>query len=154
MLCAESVQARLAHDPILSTRHKGFPDGAVVQAGPKDSYLSQESPNGRELVYSDLHGTLFQIDLNTHGVEKLSPAVHVSPVVSWTLANDAIYFSTPLPDGRSAISRYRYGTVSGIGQTSAPIVGNSKNFSVSPDGRSLLFAQQDTVGSDVMLRRF
>jgi hypothetical protein len=76
------------------------------------------------------------------------------PSVAWRAfspVNDGIYFiPEPGADGKHSIQFLSF--AAGKVKTVVPIPGQlSAGFSVSLDGRSLLYAQFDEVGSDLML---
>jgi Tol biopolymer transport system component len=138
---------------IVALWKRELPDGKAVQIAGKDSFLAQETPDGRSLYFSDKRGNLFQSDVDGKDAKPLPAEVHPTPVNSWVPTNHAFYFTVPLANGHSQIRRFERGRVSVVGETAAPLVVNAKDISVSPDGTSILFAEQDFVGSDVLIRR-
>ena len=132
---------------------KTLPNGTPVQIAGANSFLAQESTDGRRLYFSDIHGNLFESNPNGSGAHSLPLAVHATPVSSWIPTKRGLYFTAPLPNGHSQIYWYDGNSIEREGETAAPLVVNAKDISVSPDGTSILFAEQDFVGSDIVIRR-
>jgi serine/threonine protein kinase len=109
-----------------------------------------ESADGKWVYYikGDYAGSLFKMPVGGGEESQVLPSV-VSRAFS--LVKDGIYFiAKPAADGKYHIQFLSYATnkVKTVAAISRP---PNEGLSVSPDGRSLLFAQDDEAGSDLML---
>jgi Tol biopolymer transport system component len=124
--------------------------GEAVQVTRNGGETVFESPDGKSLYYTKEWGSSGLWKMPVSGGEESQ----VLPSVSYRgfcLVNDGIYFIPwPGPDGKYSIQFLSFAT-SKV-KTVAPMSGSpSEGLSVSLDGGSILFSQQDEVGSDLML---
>jgi len=126
--------------------------GEAVQVSRNGGNKAFESPDGKSIYYGKgdpktIYRGLWEIwKMPVSGGEESQ--VHPSlTVFDFSLANDGIYF-TLLP-GASSIQFLNFATskVKTVAQISRPPQG----LSASPDGRSILFSQNDEFGIDLML---
>jgi YD repeat-containing protein len=71
----------------------------------------------------------------------------------WTVAPKGIYFATANEPARPVIEFFNFATrkVTTIGALDKPLSPTDPGLAVAPNGRSILFAQMDQSGSDLML---
>jgi Tol biopolymer transport system component/predicted Ser/Thr protein kinase len=124
--------------------------GEAIQVTRNGGYVAFESPDGKFVYYTkdEDSSALWKMPL-TGGEES-----QVLPSVDWrnfSLINEGIYFIPgPGADGKYSIQFLSFAT--GKVKTVAPIPGQlTIGLSVSPDGRSLLFSEDDEAGSDLKL---
>jgi hypothetical protein len=74
--------------------------------------------------------------------------------MAWTVFKDGVYFASndDNADQYTLLSLVG-GKVSVVGKTTAPIVSYTPSLGTSPDGRVLLFAQQDQIRSNIKMSR-
>ena len=119
----------------------------MTQNGNKPTF---ESLDGKSVYYvkGNLSEGLWKMPVSGGEESQMLPSVATR---AFSLVNDEIYFiAKPSADRKSFIQflSFATGKVKTLAPTSAlPFEG----LSVSPDGRSLLFAQWDEVASDLML---
>lgn len=122
-------------------------EGEAVQVTRDGGYMAVESPDGRFLYFSKSGAmpSLWRIPL--HGGEETLVLESVMPAY-FAVTKEGIYFS-------STRDRRSIQFLNSITGRSAPILAldgwTDGGLSVSPDGRTLLFAQIDQQGSDLML---
>jgi Tol biopolymer transport system component len=124
--------------------------GAAVQVTRNGGYAALETPDGKSLCFTKNDGPfpVMMIPLADPASEK----VLTDPVLNRTFAltRDGIWFVS-LPENRKRYLRFRSfagGDIRNVAEIEKPV---SWGMSVSPDGRSILFAQVDQSGSDLML---
>jgi serine/threonine protein kinase len=133
--------------------------GEAFQVTHNGGATAFESPDGKSIYYTkyyikadDLDATsttnLWKVPVNGGSENQVLPSVSYR---DFCIVNDGIYFIPGRrPDGKSSIQFLNFAT--GKVKVVAPMSGPpSEGLSVSPDGRSLLFTQQDEVGRDLML---
>ncbi len=114
--------------------------------------LPRESPDGKYVYYSKggpFPPSVWRVPAEGGEGTKVLDAVH--PLARWTVGKEGIYFFT-VPDEKrhSDLSIYEFATgksrkILTIERPLGPF------FSVSPDGRTILYTQVDEAGSDLML---
>lgn len=77
------------------------------------------------------------------------------PVMSWSLLGDDIYYSRV---GKQDYGPYQFfktssGHVIQLGRSMQRLVPNAPDVAVSPDGKLLLYAQEDVSSGDLKIRR-
>ncbi len=112
----------------------------------------QESPDGKFVYYErgwPSHCSIWRVPVGGGEEVKVIDSTH--PEAGWAVGKQGIYFFTP-SDGQGhsdlCIYRYTYGKVSRL------LTIDRKLYywiAVSPDDRTILYTQLDTVGTDLML---
>ena len=77
----------------------------------------------------------------------------VHPLALWTVRQEGIYYFTPPREqDRSTLCLYEFasGKTRKILETERPLA-YAANFAISPNGRTILYAQWDEAGSNLML---
>jgi len=123
-----------------------------VQVTRDGGYSPTVSTDGHHIYYSRGPGRIFRI--STDGSEDTSIMHSIQPATLsdwpyWGLAQAGIYFADP--QGMNWSMKYfefRSGHVNPLFGVQEPAIGPP---AISPDGRWLLYAQVDQVGSDLML---
>jgi Tol biopolymer transport system component/DNA-binding winged helix-turn-helix (wHTH) protein len=126
--------------------------GEAVQVTRNGGGTAFESPDGKFVYYleGDYRGGLWKMPASGGEENQILPSVFLR---NFFLVNDGIYFiPEPGADGKFSIqflniATGKVKTVAPVSQVSHPMEG----LSVSPDGRFLLFSQNDEAGSDLML---
>jgi Tol biopolymer transport system component len=108
-----------------------------------------ESPDGKSIYYlkEDPSSGLWKMPLRGGEESQVLPSVMWD---AFSLVKEGIYFIPEPQFPKSSIQFLSFvtGKVKTVAPMSGPYFGG---FSVSPDGRFLLFSQLDDVGSDLML---
>ncbi len=74
-------------------------------------------------------------------------------MMSWFVQGRSLYLSQSNPNSRGfSILRYANGRVATIKTDSGALVSNAPDLAVSPDGKWLLYAQEDNSQSDLKIR--
>jgi Tol biopolymer transport system component/DNA-binding winged helix-turn-helix (wHTH) protein len=125
--------------------------GEAVQVTRNGGGPAFESPDGKSIYYTkgDVPTPTGLWNMPVSGGEESQ----VLPSVVWRaffLVNDGIYF-IPESGADRKFSIQFLNIATGKVKTVAPISSPMEGLSVSPDGRSLLFSQNDEAGSDLML---
>jgi Tol biopolymer transport system component len=116
--------------------------------------VPQESPDGKFLYYSrgyPFPQSVWRIPVEGGEETKVLDGVH--PGALWTVRQEGIYFFTAPDDkGMSGLCLYEFasGKTKKILETERSLAG-AGSVAVSPDGRTILYAQLDEAGSDLML---
>jgi Tol biopolymer transport system component len=124
--------------------------GTTVQVTRNGGETGFESADGKSIYYTKeyLSSALWKMPVSGGEESKVLPSVVNR---AFFLVKDGIYFiPEPGIDRKSSIHFLSFAT--GKVKTLAPMSGPpGEGLSVSPDGQSLLFSQQDEAGSDLML---
>jgi Tol biopolymer transport system component len=126
--------------------------GEAVQITRHEGDAPQESPDGRFVYYEKgwpSHCSVWRVP--AAGGEEVMVLDSTHPEAGWTVGEQGIYFFTPADkQGHSDICLYKFAT----GKISK-ILTIERNvtyrIAVSPDERTILYAQYDQSGSDLML---
>jgi Tol biopolymer transport system component len=130
--------------------------GDPVQITPngEDRDLPQESPDGEFLYYQKAHPypvqcSVWKMPVGGGEETKVLDSVHCDP--GWATLEQGIYFYTKLEEkGYGEIRFYEFAT--GKARRIQTTERQVNNFlAVSPDGKTILYSQQDQSGSDLML---
>jgi Tol biopolymer transport system component len=124
--------------------------GEAVQVTRKGGLAAAESPDGQWVYYSKKDGDSSLWKMPEGGGEETQVLDSVIGP-SFTLANEGIYFVPKLDStGRYSIQFLDFATqrIRYISTSERDIGGY---LSVSPDGRWILYTQEDQTGSDLML---
>jgi len=126
--------------------------GHAVRLTRNDDDVPQESPDEKYLYL--MRGWPYQVSIwrmPAGGGEATKILDSVHPFGSWQVGERGIYyFSVADARGRSEIRLYAFatGNTRKIATVERPVV---DSITVSPDGRTILYAQFDEAGSDLML---
>jgi Tol biopolymer transport system component len=129
--------------------------GGAIQVTKNGGWVAFESPDGKFVYFCLLQyskevasSPLWKMPLSGGEESQVLPSVFRS---AFSVVNDGIYFiPEPGADGKYSIQFLSFAT--GKVKTVVPIPGQvSYGLSVSPDGRSILYTQNDEAGSDLML---
>lgn len=126
--------------------------GTAVRVTNGQASDAAEDQTGRFLYYGKRTPGLFRLDFAT-GVEEPVPGLaNVRHGRYWVLTRDGIYFLDQQTPPRQ-IRFYNFATRASTPVATVPsgIVPGTPSLSVSPDGRWLLFAQEDHVESDIVM---
>jgi len=126
--------------------------GQAIQITRNKGDIPQESPDGKSVYYSKGYPNPLSVwRTPVQGGEETIVLESVHTVGQWTLAEHGIYFFRTADDkGHSDMCLYEFAT----GKTRTIItIEKSISFGIapSPDGHSILYAQLDEAGSDLML---
>ncbi len=128
--------------------------GPAMQVTKQGGFESYESPDGKHLYYTKGRGV--------PGIWRVPVAAgEEAPVIDqdkaglwryWRVADQGIYFATMTAAGPAlGFFSFASGRVSEIARLPKGPERNIPGLAVSPDGRSLLYAQADRSGSDLMM---
>ncbi len=124
--------------------------GPAVQVTDGGGWESFESRDGSSLYYSTHGDTIRRLDLSTGAVDELDLG-DAGRIRYWALADEGIYFVDSNSDPGSiqffGFLNHEIRRVASIGT----LVHGPGGLAVSPDGRSLLFVQEDVGNRDIML---
>jgi len=116
--------------------------GEAVQVTVNGGVVAFESPDGRSVYFtkSDVRGPLWKVPV---GGGEETKALGSVGAFDFTVSQNGIYSAQPNPDGGASVNLLSF--VTGKTTIAATIRGRlfHAGLSVSPDGRHLLFAQQD-----------
>ena len=126
--------------------------GEAVRITPGGGDIPRESPDGKWLYYAKRDpDSLWRMPVDGGGEAKVLDAVVEEDwtVGEWTVGKEGIYFNAVDKKGRSNIclQEFATGKIRTIGTTERPV---AFGMAVSPDGRTLLYTQDDP-GLDLML---
>jgi Tol biopolymer transport system component len=127
----------------------------ITRDGGRESY---ESPDGKEIYYTKGDGItgIWRVPSNggeEQSVPELSEAGYWR---SWTLTRDGIYFVAHALNPPYQLKFYDFKTrrLKEIATTEKAPIWVYPGLSVSPDGKTILFAQSDQSASSIMLAEF
>jgi len=131
--------------------------GAAVQVTKRGGFIAHESQDGRTLYHWTLDGTIWKMPVE--GGQPVRVLSGVPRYFSWVTLGNRIYF-LDRDEGSSQINffdlpshRMQQVTTVDLGPSTyllspAPA---SKMFSISPDGKSIIYGRVDRLESDIML---
>jgi len=128
--------------------------GAAVQVTRQGGFESYESPDGKFLYYTKGRNTPGIWRAPTAGGEEelILDQQKVGPWRYWRVVEQGIYFTT-VTNGGPAIEFFSLATRR-VTEVAHPAKGPERNIpglAISPDGHSILYAQMDRSGSDLMM---
>jgi Tol biopolymer transport system component/DNA-binding winged helix-turn-helix (wHTH) protein len=129
--------------------------GQAAQATKQGGFDSFEAPDGQWLYYAKGRGApgIWRMPV-AGGEETLALDHHRAGFWRyWAVTEKGIYFTTAETPDHPLIEFFNFATgkVTTITTLEKRIDGNVSGLSVSPDGRALIWSQQDQTGSDIML---
>jgi Tol biopolymer transport system component/serine/threonine protein kinase len=127
-------------------------EAVQITRNPKGAATAHLSPDGKVLYYDNGYPDPKSVwKMPVEGGEEIKVLDSVHPAASWTVREAGIYFFT-MPDklGHSDLSIYEFATskIRKILTIDRPVL---QFLEVSPDGRTILYTQQDESSSDLML---
>lgn len=133
----------------------GQPQRVTFHSG----WMPMESTDGKVLYYvktnlptdpSNAPATLWAMPVEG-GEEHLVSSQQID--LHWAVAPNGIYFAAQgaEPQARLKFLDVRTGRVTTIATIEKPLTNGGQSLAVSPDGRSILYSQQDSVSTDIML---
>ena len=133
-----------------------FEGGAAVQVTQGFGGEAIEDPDGKYVYYFNDGQSVWRVPTNGGREEVVPELAGVERTRNWTVRERGIYFSRVGPDGNNQIRFFAFGsrrveTVASL--TAKPAFHPSVD--VSPDGRTLLYAQTDnSIGGLLMINNF
>src|SRR5262245_5236288 len=129
--------------------------GQAAQVTKQGGFDSCEAPDGQWLYYAKGRGApgIWRMPV-AGGEETLALDHHRAGFWRyWAVTEKGIYFTTAETPDHPLIEFFNFATgkVTTITTLEKRIDGNVSGLSVSPDGRALIWSQQDQTGSDIML---
>jgi Tol biopolymer transport system component len=124
--------------------------GKTVQVMHQGGFVAFESPDGKFVYYTKSEeGTEGLWRLPVEGGEETQVLDRVIALRSFAITNLGIYFLTP-SNSEFSIEFFSFATAKTetIAKVENPSLGS---LTVSPDGKSIVYAQADQLGSDLML---
>jgi Tol biopolymer transport system component len=127
-------------------------DKLPVRVSPFRTFLPQESADGQSLFFNMEDGQIWSAHPDGSQAAPLSPDVHCSPDINWTSQGNDLFYTRETENAGVEFWRLSHGVRQRIGTAAGRVVPATPSLSVSPDGRWLLFAEQDSAASDINLR--
>jgi Tol biopolymer transport system component len=127
-------------------------DKAPVRVSPFRTFLPQESADGSALFFNSDNGELWRAQTDGSQAAPLSPGVRCSPDINWTLHGSEVFYTRESENSGAEFWRLSHGITQLMGTAAGQVVPATPSIAVSPDGRWLLFAEQDSAASDINLR--
>jgi Tol biopolymer transport system component len=147
----KSIYFNSVKDGAVAIYLKDLGTGTTVRVSEHEMYTVAESPDGKEVYYSDRSGHLFEANPDGSGARPLN--ITAFPVKSWApTAHGLVYSREGATAGTFQICLFEGGKVTPLGTPEGPLVTNDPDVSLSPDGKWLLVAQQDQMRSDIKIR--
>jgi Tol biopolymer transport system component/DNA-binding winged helix-turn-helix (wHTH) protein len=129
--------------------------GQAAQVTKQGGFDSFEAPDGQWLYYAKGRGAAGIWRMPVAGGEETLALDHHRAGFwrYWAVTEKGIYFTTAETPDHPLIEFFNFATgkVTTITTLEKRIDGNVSGLSVSPDGRALIWSQQDQTGSDIML---
>lgn len=113
------------------------------------------SVNADGIYYSSRAGQIWRAGPHGENPAELPEPVQAMPVMSWWLRGSDLYFTQrdgSNPDGYQFL-RESGGRIVVLGRSTQRLVANAPDITVAPDGKWLLFAQEDVSNSDLKIRK-
>jgi Tol biopolymer transport system component len=128
-------------------------DKTPVRISPFRTFLPQESDDGLALFFNRDDGELWSAKPDGSQAAPVAPGVQCSPHINWTLHGKEIFYTREPEKSGAEFWRMSYGGASRlIGTSAGNVVPATPSLAVSPNGRWILFAEQDSAASDINLR--
>jgi Tol biopolymer transport system component len=124
--------------------------GGATQVTNQGGSYSQESPDGKFLYYAKglmQSGEVWRMPVNGGEEKRVIDRVAAS-VLNFDVTGEGIYFTAPGRPSSIQFLRFSTGKIEQVALAGKPFAGG---LTVSPDGRTLLFAVAEEDGSDLML---
>jgi Tol biopolymer transport system component len=127
-------------------------DKTPVRVSPFRTFLPQESADGSALFFNKDDGELWRAQPDGSQAAPLSPGASSSPDINWTLHGEEVFYTRETEHSGAEFWRVSHGLSKLMGAAAGQLVPATPSLAVSPDGRWLLFAEQDSAASDINLR--
>jgi len=127
-------------------------DKTPVRVSPFRAFLPQESADGLALFFNMDDGEIWRAQPNGSQAAALSMGARCWPDINWTLQGKDIFYTRESESSGVEFWRMSHGVGQVIGTAAGQVVPATPSLAVSPDGRWLLFAEQDSAASDINLR--
>ncbi len=125
-------------------------DQAIATAG---FMLGIESPDGKHLFYQEHEGRHIWVSDHDGGRPRQLPKVQPLPDLDWVPIGHFIYFASASADGADLLSYdLDNDSLRTLGHIKQNLAAGTPSFSVSPDGKYLLYATIDSSSSEIKLR--
>jgi Tol biopolymer transport system component len=130
--------------------------GQAIQVTKHGGALAFETPDGRELYYiiDSRYPELWQRNLRSGEEHRVSEVPDIPDYNSYQITNDGIYFTIPDSSGSDVHSSLRYFSFVTRKMRTVTPLGNmmwTHGISISKDGRTILYSQQDHLNQNIML---
>ena len=129
--------------------------GQAVQVTQQGGFEAFESPDGTQLYYTKGRGPggIWQAPVAGGEERQVPELLDAGYWRYWAVLDDGIYFVSPAAAARPALKFYSFATrrVTQLGVLERDPIQGPPGLTVSPDGRSILYAQTDQSISDIML---
>jgi hypothetical protein len=129
--------------------------GQAVQVTQQGGFEAFESPDGKLLYYTKGRGPggIWQMPVAGGQERQLPELLNAGYRRYWAVQNEGIYFVSAVTGARAAINFFSFAThrVTRIGVMEKDPLQGPPGLTVSPDGRSVVYAQADQSISDIML---
>lgn len=135
----------------LAIWRRSLVNGSMQRISPDGVFAVSVTPEG--IVYSSRGGDLWRSGFDGSNSSRFPGDLKAFPVMSWFIQGQSLYLSQPnLHSHGFSILRYTDGRVATIKTDSGALVPNAPDLAVSPDGKWLLYAQEDNSQSDLKIR--
>ena len=124
-----------------------------IVSGP-GSFGSNETTNGKTLLYDTEDHQLFSKSPDSNPSDSVPLGIHSDPALDWSPAPDGIYFAGER-DGCYGIFFYSFADqrIKLAGKSERPLSTGTPSLNVSSDGCWILYSQIDHMTSDIKMRR-
>lgn len=147
-----SIYFNSNRDGTVAIWKRSLADGTIQRITPHGMFAVAAGKNG--IVYSSRTGEIWMNSSDGESAVELPEALRPAPVMSWFLQNQSLYLTQFDERTRDyTFLRYRNGRTTLLGASNGMLVPNAPDIAVSPDEKWLLYAQQDSSGSDLKIRR-
>jgi Tol biopolymer transport system component len=132
---------------------KDLETGRVAPVAGNDVFASAESFDGKILYFSSSStGEIWRSGVDGADPVRIVSAPRPFPPMGWTVFAGGLYFSSNEDNSdRYLLSSFIDGRLTEIGHTKMPVVAHTPSLGASPDGKYLLFAQEDQSRSNITM---
>jgi Tol biopolymer transport system component len=126
--------------------------GDALEVTHQGGFAAFESPDGNYVYYAkglDVRG-LWRLPVKGGAEELVLNRLGAGAWQLWAVVNPGIYFAEPEGKNRGVIEFFSFAT-RGVTRVAAMERMSEDGLAVSPDGRWLVYTQDDTPSSDIML---
>jgi Tol biopolymer transport system component len=113
-------------------------------------FTASETTDGTGLIYGTRSGALFRSSSVTAAPDEWKGVV-ADPALSWFVASSGVYFSRRTANAHFELCRATQSKTECLGQLPGILLQNGPDIALSPDGQSLLFAQEDSSSGDIKI---
>lgn len=127
-------------------------DGAVERITTAGAMAARPTAGGRAIVYVKPYTRgLWRLDLATRGESRIATNPGAGDCTNWELVGDRLYLVDRGPDGRQSVYLSRPDGRSEVTVANVRVPVGSGGISVSPDGRTVIYAQTDRRDGDLVV---